>query len=66
MRWPIGSYRVLYNDFGFIDVKESLSRDILIQSANIVSLKKWRGVVAYDDRLAHELDAIVSRVRLGY
>jgi len=38
MRGAISSYRVLYDDLRFIDVKESLSGEILIQPANIVVL----------------------------
>jgi hypothetical protein len=38
MRWAIGSYRVLNDYLGFIDVKKSLSGEILVQPANIVSL----------------------------
>ena len=38
MRWAVGSYGVLNDYFGFIDVKESLSGEILVQPANMVSL----------------------------
>ena len=38
MRWAICSYRVLNYNLSFIDVKESLSGEILVQPANIVAL----------------------------
>lgn len=38
MRWAIGSNRVLDDYLGFIDVKESLSGEILVQPAYMVSL----------------------------
>ena len=63
MRWAISSYWVLYNHLGFIDIKESFSGEILV---HIALLQQWRRVVAYDDRLTHELDAVVSCVRLRY